>query len=87
MNNITKDDVNIILQWIKNATKEERHNEVIEEFAKKHPIIFSKFHMLTRKIVSEDVDSKEYIKAKEKLTKLFRENEDDFKPIFDFILK
>ena len=43
--------------------------------------------MLTRKIVSEDVDSKEYIKAKEKLTKLFRENEDDFKPIFDFILK
>ena len=33
-----------IFRWMKKATKTERHIEELELFAKKHPIIFMKFH-------------------------------------------
>ena len=33
-----------MFRWIKNATKPERHIDEMETFAKKHPMIFMKFH-------------------------------------------
>ena len=74
-----------IFKWIKNATKQERHIEEMESFAKKYPDIFWKFHTATSGIVDNEVDSSEYIKAKEELTKLFDENESSFNEIFEVI--
>lgn len=71
--------------WIKNATKEERHIKEMESFAKKHPIIFMKFHNLTKPIIKYEENNEEYIEAKEKIIKLINENEDKFKEALEVI--
>ena len=53
-----------IFRWMKKATKTERHIEELELFAKKHPIIFMKFHKYSRDIVERNEDDEKYIKAK-----------------------
>lgn len=79
------DKYDYIFNWLKNATKQERHIEEMESFAKKHPILFMKFHTESKGIVENEVNNPKYIIAKEKLTELFEKNEDDFKPIFDAV--
>lgn len=79
------DKYDYVFKWLKNATKPERHIDEMEAFAKKHPIIFMKFHKESSKIVNNDVNDKRYIKAKEELIKLFNENEEDFRPVFDAV--
>lgn len=74
-----------VFRWLKKASKPERHIEEMETFAKKHPITFMKFHKSSAAIVKNEETDDNYIKAKEELTKLFDENENDFKPIFDAI--
>ncbi len=74
-----------VFEWLRTATKEERHCKEIESFAKKHPILFMKFHKPMRVIVGSELDSQEYIKAKEDVTNLFSKNEDAFKEIFEAI--
>lgn len=74
-----------MFDWLRNATKEERHCEEIESFAKKHPVLFMKFHLHSKKIVHEDINSEEYLKAKEELTHLFMKNEDEFKSVFEAV--
>ena len=74
-----------IFKWLKNATKEERHIDEMEAFAKTHPILFMKFHKLFRPIVNLDENNEEHIDAKEKLIKLFSENEEDFKVVTDAV--
>lgn len=74
-----------IFKWLRTATKEERHSKEMESFAKKHPILFMKFHKPMRAIVNSEMDSQEYIKAKEDVTNLFSKNEEAFKEIFESI--
>lgn len=74
-----------IFQWLRSATKEQRHSKEMESFAKKHPILFMKFHKPMRVIVNSDINSEEYIKAKEDVTNLFSKNEESFKEIFESI--
>lgn len=74
-----------IFQWLRTATKEQRHCKEMEDFAKKHPILFMKFHKPMRTIVNSELDSEEYIKAKEDVSKLFSKNENAFKEIFEAI--
>ena len=56
-----------IFRWMKKATKAERHIEELELFAKKHPIIFMKFHKEGNAIIKYDECDPKYIKAKEEL--------------------
>ena len=79
------DKYDYVFRWVKNATKAERHIDEMESFAKKHPIIFWKFHKASSGIVDYEENDPKYIEAKEELTKLFNENEEDFKPIFETI--
>lgn len=72
-------------KWLKYATKEERHIEEMESFAKKHPLIFMKFHMISKDIVKFEEDNKEYIVAKEKISDLINENEDKFRTILEVV--
>lgn len=74
-----------IFKWLKNATKEERHINEMESFAKKHPIIFMKFHALSKPIVSLEENNKEYLEAKEKIINLIKENEEKFKSVIDAV--
>lgn len=74
-----------VFEWLKTATKEERHCKEMESFAKKHPILFMKFHKQMKTIVNDDIDSQKYIKAKEDVTNLFSKNEDAFKEVFGAI--
>lgn len=74
-----------MFKYLHNATKEERHIDEMESFAKKHPLLFMKCHVLFRPIVSCDENSKEYIEAKEKLVQLFSKNEEDFKELLDVV--
>ena len=79
------DKYDYIFRWLKNATKPERHIDEMESFAKKHPIIFMKFHKESSKIVNNDLNDEKYIKAKAELIRLFEENEDAFKPVFEAV--
>lgn len=79
------DKYDYIFRWLKNASKEERHIDEMEAFAKKHPIIFMKFHKESSKIVNNDVSDEKYIKVKEELIKLFDDNEENFKSVFDAV--
>ena len=63
-----------VFRWLKKATKPERHIEEMETFAKKHPIIFMKFHKESSSIVKYDENDSKYIKSKEELIKLFNQN-------------
>lgn len=74
-----------IFRWLKNASKPERHIDEMEQFAKKHPIIFMKFHTKSKGIVENDINDPKYIKAKEELTELFTKHEEEFKPVFDAV--
>lgn len=74
-----------IFKWLKNATKEERHINEMESFAKKHPIIFMKFHTLSNGIVDFEENKKEYLEAKEKIIYLIQENEEKFKCVTDAV--
>lgn len=74
-----------VFRWLKKATKSERHIEEMERFAKKHPIIFMKFHKESSAIVKYDETDPKYINAKEELIKLFNENEEDFKLVFEAV--
>ena len=74
-----------VFEWLRTATKEERHCTEMESFAKKHPILFMKFHKQMKTIVHSDINSQDYIEAKEYVTKLFSENEDAFKDVFSAI--
>ena len=74
-----------VFEWLRTATKEERHCKEMESFAKKHPILFMKFHKPMRIIVNNDINSQEYIKAKEDVTNLFSKNESAFKDFFEAV--
>lgn len=76
------DKYDFMFNWLKNATKQERHIKEMEGFAKKHPILFMKFHAASKHIVSDEINDEKYIKAKNELIELFKENEDDFSPVF-----
>ena len=79
------DKYDYVFRWLKNASKAERHIDEMESFAKKHPMIFMKFHKSSGAIVNYEESDSKYIKAKEVLTKLFDENEESFKQVFDAI--
>ncbi|WP_297713709.1 hypothetical protein [Clostridium sp.] len=79
------DKYNYVFRWLKNSSKSERHIDEMEYFAKKHPIIFMKFHKLSGEIVKCEENDPKYIKSKEELTKLFDENQEEFKVVFDSI--
>ena len=74
-----------IFRWMKKATKTERHIEELELFAKKHPIIFMKFHKYSRDIVERNEDDEKYIKAKNELEKLFNQHSSDFSSVFEAV--
>lgn len=74
-----------VFRWLKKATKPERHIEEMETFAKKHPIIFMKFHKECNAIIKYDESDPKYIKAKEALIKLFNENQNSFEPVFEAV--
>lgn len=74
-----------MFKWLKQATKPERHIDEVEEFAKKHPVLFMKYHNLFKPIVELDETDTKYIEAKEKLIKLFTEHEEDFKPVLEAV--
>ncbi|MBX9184760.1 hypothetical protein HCG70_08300 [Clostridium sp. K04] len=74
-----------VFRWLKKATKPERHIEEMETFAKKHPIIFMKFHKESSSIVKYDENDSKYIKSKEELIKLFNQNEEEFKPVLEAV--
>ena len=74
-----------IFRWMKKATKAERHIEELELFAKKHPIIFMKFHKYSRDIVERNEDDEKYIKAKNELEKLFNQHSSDFSSVFEAV--
>ena len=74
-----------VFRWLKKATKPERHIEEMETFAKKHPIIFMKFHKEGNSIIKYDECDPKYIKAKEELIKLFNENQSSFEPVFEAV--
>lgn len=74
-----------VFRWLKKATKPERHIEEMETFAKKHPIIFMKFHKEGNAIIKYDESDPKYIKAKEALIKLFNENQSSFEPVFEAV--
>jgi len=79
------DKYDYVFRWLKNASKAERHIDEMEYFAKKHPMIFMKFHKLSGSIVKCEENDPKYIKAKEKLSKLFDENAEEFKVVFDAV--
>lgn len=74
-----------VFSWLKKASKPERHIEEIETFAKRHPVLFMKYHNLFKPIVELDETDTKYIEAKEKLIKLFTEHEKDFKPVLEAV--
>lgn len=74
-----------VFEWLRTATKEERHCKEMESFAKKHPILFMKFHKPMRDIVNSELDSEQYLKAKETVTNLLSKNEGAFQEVFDAI--
>lgn len=74
-----------MFDWLRTATKEQRHCQEMESFAKKHPFIFIKFHRYCHSIVHSQVDSKDYLKSKEKLTNLFNDNKEQFQSVFDAV--
>ena len=74
-----------IFRWMKKATKTERDIEELELFAKKHPIIFMKFHKYSRDIVERNEDDEKYIKAKNELEKLFNQHSSDFSSVFEAV--
>ena len=57
----------------------------METFAKKHPIIFMKFHKEGNAIIKYDENDSKYIKSKEELIKLFNQNEEEFKPVLEAV--
>lgn len=74
-----------VFTWMKKATKPDRHFDEMEDFAKKHPALFMKYHGLFEPIVQHSETDPEYIEAREKLIKLFSENEEDFQSVLDAI--
>ena len=54
------DKYDYVFRWMKNATKAERHIDEMEAFAKKHPIIFWKFHRASKGIIENDVNDEKY---------------------------
>ena len=72
-------------KWLKNATKEERHIDEMESFAKRHPIIFMKFHTLSKPIVSFEENDEKFLEAKEKIINLIKSNEEEFKNVTEAI--
>lgn len=74
-----------IFRWLKNASKAERHIDEMEDFAKKHPIIFMKFHKYSRDIVERNEDDEKYIKTKNELEKLFNQHSSDFSSVFEAV--
>lgn len=79
------DKYDFMFKYLHNATKEERHIEEMESFAKKHPLLFTKCHFLFRLIVNANENSKEFIDAREKLEKIFDKNEDAFSDLFNVV--
>ena len=79
------DKYDYIFRWLKKGTKEDRHIAEMESFAKKHPIIFMRFHKNSRIIVENNEDDEKYIKAKSELEKLFDDNIDSFSPVFEAV--
>ena len=71
---MTKEErINKLLEWMKTATKSERHIPEIEEFAKNNPKVFGEFHRLAGGIISG-----EDLSTKEKLVELINNNEEEF---------
>lgn len=79
------DNYDYVFIWLKKATKPERHIDEIEAFAKRHPVLFMKYHNLFKPIVELDETDPKYIETKQKLIKLFSEHKEDFKPVLEAI--
>ena len=54
------DKYDYVFRWLKNASKPERHIDEMESFAKKHPMIFMKFHKESGGIVLFDEHEEEF---------------------------
>lgn len=76
-----------MFDWLRTATKEERHCEEMEAFAKKHPVLFMKFHTKSKNIIHDEIDSEKYLKAKQEITELFSKNEEAFCDVFEAVKK
>lgn len=74
-----------IFKWLKNASKAERHIDEMESFAKKHPMIFMKFHKYSRDIVEKNENDEKYLKAKNELEELFDQHSSEFLPVLQAI--
>ena len=63
-----------IFRWMKKATKTERHIEELELFAKKHPIIFMKFHKEGNAIIKYDDPTQKLNSIEERLVSFISNN-------------
>lgn len=76
-----------MIEWLRTATKEERHCKEMEDFAKRHPIIFMKYHKHAAQLVKAEMNSDDYLKAKEMLIELFNGHKEQFEPVFEAVRK
>ena len=79
------DKYDYIFKYLRNSTKDEHHIDEMEAFARRHPILFMKFHKYSKPIVSANELSSEYNDAKSELEKMFDEHEKDFADLFSAI--
>lgn len=79
------DKYDYIFKYLRNSTKDEHHIDEMEAFARRHPILFMKFHKYSKPIVSANELSSEYKDAKSELEKMFDEHEKDFVELFTAI--
>lgn len=70
-----------MFNWLGTSTKEERHCEKIESFAKNYPSIFMEFHEKCVKLSINEKGSEAYIQAKMELVELFNDNKEVFEPV------
>ena len=75
---ISDERINKLFEWMKVATKPERHIPEIEDFAKNNPKVFGDFHRLSGMIINGD-DAE----AKEKIRELVNNNEEEFNVILN----
>lgn len=79
------ENLDSVFKWIKTATKQQRHSDAIEAFAKDNYTIFMQFHQKTEGIVNNPEGSEEYNKAKEELSTFINNNKDTFQPLLEAI--
>ncbi|HCW53816.1 MAG TPA: hypothetical protein DG753_08790, partial [Clostridium sp.] len=72
-----------MFKYLHNATKEERHIDEMEAFAKKHPLLFAKCHFFFRPIVIAVDNSKDFLEAKDNLDKICEKNVEAFSNVYN----